>query len=72
VKQEALSLPGFNLTPDFFGLKPEDSVRLHDQLFELVWHGEGRWSWETIYHMPVHIRNFWIRKLNHKLAPQEK
>jgi hypothetical protein len=71
VKQEALSLLGFVLNQDFFGLKPEDQVKLHDELFELVWHGDGRWSWETVYHMPIHLRNFWIRKINHKLVPKE-
>lgn len=69
MKQGALSRPGFVSMQDFFGLKPEDAVQLHDQLFELVWAGAGRWSWETVYHMPIHIRNFWIRKLNHKLVP---
>ncbi len=67
----ALSQLGFVLNLDFFGRNAEDAVQLHDQLFELVWAGEGRWSWETVYHMPIHIRNFWIRKLNHKLAPKE-
>ncbi len=71
MKQEALSLLGFVLNQDFFGLKPEDQVKLHDELFELVWHGDGRWSWETVYHMPIHLRNFWIRKINHKLVPKE-
>jgi hypothetical protein len=28
----------------------------------------GKFDWDTVYHMPIHIRNFWIRKLNHKLA----
>lgn len=68
MKQGALSPPGFNLTQDFFGLKPEDAVKLHDQIFDLVWVGEGRWNWETVYHMPIHIRNFWIRKINHKTS----
>jgi hypothetical protein len=29
---------------------------------------DGRFDWDTVYHMPIFIRNFWIRKLNHKLA----
>jgi len=41
---------------------------LHDQLFEFVWMSGGKFDWDTVYHMPIHIRNFWIRKLNHKLA----
>jgi hypothetical protein len=64
----ALSLLAFDLTPTFFGYKPEDSVELHNQLFEFVWMSGGKFDWDTVYHMPIHIRNFWIRKLNHKLA----
>ena len=64
----ALLLLPFNLTPTFFGYKPEDSVELHNQLFEFVWLSDGKFDWNTVYHMPIHIRNFWIRKLNHKLA----
>jgi hypothetical protein len=29
---------------------------------------DGRFDWDTVYNMPIFIRNFWIRKLNHKLA----
>ena len=57
-------LPGFQLDQTFFGFSPEDRPKLHDTLFELVWAGEGRWDWDTIYHMPIFLRNFWIRKLN--------
>lgn len=64
----ALSLLPFNLTSTFFGYKPEDSVELHNQLFDFVWMSDGKFDWNTVYHMPIHIRNFWIRKLNHKLA----
>jgi hypothetical protein len=28
----------------------------------------GKFDWDTVYNMPIFIRNFWIRKLNHKLA----
>lgn len=64
----ALSLLAFDLTPTFFGYKSEDSVALHDQLFDFVWESGGKFDWDTVYHMPIHIRNFWIRKLNHKIA----
>lgn len=32
--------------------------------------GEGRWDWNTLYNLPVHIRKFWIRKLNKKIEEQ--
>lgn len=61
---EAPSEPGFNLDPIFFGFKPEDRVILHENLFELLQRGEGKWDWNTLYNLPIHIRRFWIRKIN--------
>lgn len=60
-------LPGFNLTQDFFGSNPEYSVQLHDLLFEMVWQSNGRFQWETLYHMPIFLRNFYVKKINQKL-----
>jgi hypothetical protein len=60
----APSSQGFRLEQTFFGFKPEDRVSFHESLFNLVWVGAGRWDWETLYTMPVHIRRFWISKLN--------
>lgn len=66
MKTEAPSQSGFNLDPTFFGFKPEDRVILHENLFELLLRGEGRWDWNTLYNLPVHIRKFWIYKINEK------
>jgi len=71
VKTEAPLLPGFKLAPTFFGFNPSDRPKLHDTIFELIWAGEGRWDWNTIYNMPVFLRNFYIRKLN-KMYDQKK
>jgi hypothetical protein len=59
-----LSSPGFQLAQTFFGFKPEDRVKLHESLFDLIWYGSGRWDWNTLYNMPVYIRRFWISKIN--------
>ena len=48
----------------FFGFKPEDRVQLHDTLFNLLWHGDGKWTWTDIYNLPVYLRRFWISKIN--------
>ena len=61
---EAPSKPCFNLDQTFFGFKPKDRVELHEQLFNILWAGEGRWSWNDLYYMPVFLRNFYIKKLN--------
>ena len=65
---EAPLLPGFKLEPTFFGLKPKDRIRLHENIFNLIWFGEGRWDWDTIYNMPVHIRALWTQKVNEIIA----
>ena len=67
----APSLPGFKLNRTFFGLDAKDRPKLHDSLFNLLWAGEGRWDWHTLYNMPIWMRSFWIRKLN-KMADDRK
>ena len=64
----APSKPGFRLDQTFFGFKPEHQVQLHDQLYELLIAGEGRWDWDTIYNLPLHLRRFWISKINKQRA----
>jgi hypothetical protein len=59
----APSSPGFKLEPIFFGLKPEDRTKIHELIFDLVWIGEGRWDFHTIYHMPIFLREFYIKKI---------
>lgn len=69
VNREALLLPGFQLNQTFFGLNSTHRAQLHDNLFELVWWGEGRWTLSDVYEMSVPMRRFWVRKLNAKLNP---
>jgi len=68
----APSQPGFQSDHNFFGFKPQDRVAMHDNLFNLIWHGEGRWNWNDIYHMPIHIRMLWTRRINKILKDREE
>lgn len=61
---EAPSLLGFRLDQTFFGFKPEHRIDLHNNLFNLLWHGEGRWDWDTLYNMPVFLRKFYVKRVN--------
>ena len=72
VKTEAPSLPGFRLDQTFFGLDVKDRPKIHDLIFDLVWIGEGRWDWNTIYNMPIFLRNFYIKKLNKMTEDRKK
>lgn len=59
-------LPGFSLEQTFFGFSPSDRTQMHSVLFDILWYGEGRWDWNTIYNMPVFLRTFYIDKINKK------
>ncbi len=72
MKTEAPSKPGFVLEQTFFGFSPEDRVSFHENLFNLIWWGEGRWDWDTVYNMPVHIRRFWTRKINKMITEEQE
>ena len=67
----ALSLVAFALEQTFFGFKPKDRVRLHDSLFNLIWWGDGRWDWETVYNMPIFIRERWVNTVNKLIGAKE-
>lgn len=64
MKTEAPSNLGFKLDQTFFGFSPQDRVQLHENIFNLLWHGEGRWDWDTIYNMPIFLRKFYIKRVN--------
>ena len=61
---EAPLLPDFPSGQIFSGFNAQYRVQLHDSLFELVWFGEGRWDWHTLYHMPIFLRKYWTKKIN--------
>lgn len=72
MNQEAPSHLNFNLDQTFFGFSAEDRKQLHASLFDIVWHSEGRFDWDTVYNAPVFLRKFWVNRINEKLAPPAK
>ena len=54
----------FQLDQTFFGFNPADRINLHDALFRLLWFGEGRWDWDTVYNLPIFLRKFYVNKVN--------
>jgi hypothetical protein len=51
----------------FFGLTPTSSKTLRNNVFsqihEIVFHGNGGYSWGEIYNMPIWLRNFTFKKI---------
>ncbi len=64
MKREAPSLPRFKLEQTFFGFRPEDRPRLHENIFNLLWYANGRLSWDDIYNMPIFLRSYYIKRVN--------
>jgi hypothetical protein len=61
---EAPSKHDFNLDQTFFGFKPTDRPILHENIFNMIWHGEGRWTWDDIYELPIFLRRFYSKQIN--------
>ena len=67
----------------FFGLTLDKAAKtriaIFEQIHEICFHGKGGYSWETVYNMPVWLRNFTFKKIqdfykdqNQKLKSQTK
>lgn len=65
-------MPGFNLAQTFFGFRPSDRALLHENLWNLLWWGEGRWDWDTLYNLQIPLRKFWFKKMNQILEMKQK
>ena len=62
---EVVSLSQLGLA--FFGLTlnkvPEVRAGIFSQIHDICFHGQGGYSWETVYSMPVWLRNFTFSKI---------
>jgi len=43
---------------------------LHNRLFDLLWYGDGKWSWTDVYNLPIPLRRLWIANTNKKINPE--
>ena len=64
-------MQGFRLDQTFFGFDASDRVAMHDNIFNIIWWGEGRWSWDDIYYMPVFLRRYWQQRINKIIEDRE-
>ena len=46
-------------------------VKIHDQVFDLVYYGKG-FTHHEVYNMPIYLRLFYMRKINHIFTEQNK
>ncbi len=47
----------------FFGLTSEYKVETHKIIFSLAYFGNGGFTFEQVYNMPIYLRNFYVKYL---------
>jgi hypothetical protein len=66
----------FHYRFSFFGLTQEYRFNLFKQIHEIVFHGRGGYTYETIYSMPIWLRSithrFIIESINQENEAQQK
>ena len=62
----------YQLILPFFGLTAEYRASLFSQIHEIVFHGQGGYDWDTVYNMPIWLRNFTYKKLEEYYKKQEE
>jgi hypothetical protein len=56
----------------FFGLAPEYKLGLHTEIFSLCYHGQGGFTWDEVYNLPIHLRRFYIMEINKVIEKRNK
>ena len=56
----------------FFGLTLSHRFGIFNQIHEIVYHGNGGYSWVEVYNMPIWLRNFTFNKIKDFHEKQNK
>ena len=62
----------FQLLSGFFGLSNEYRIAVFTQIHEIVFHGNGGYTWYDVYNMPIWLRKFTFQKINNYFEEQNK
>ena len=64
----------FRLPSDwtFFGLTPRYKVQVTEQIFDLVFHSKGAFSYTEATNLPIYLRVFYIKRLQKHFKEQKK
>lgn len=62
----------YQLELTFFGLTPEYKKIVLDEIFLLCYHGNGGWTHEEVYNMPIRYRHFYLHKINETIEKQNE
>ena len=48
---------------DFFGLPPEYKLQIHEEIFQLILHSKGGFTFGDAYNLPIYLRSFYLKRL---------
>lgn len=55
----------------FFGLRPDHRPIIHSEIFDLIFFGNGGFTFSDVYEMPIFLRKFYLKKLSVTLEKQQ-
>jgi hypothetical protein len=58
--------------PTFFGLTSKYRTNLFRQIHEIIFHGNGGYDWDTVYNMPIWLRNLTFNLINEHYKKQNQ
>jgi hypothetical protein len=53
-------------------LRPEDKVRVHQEIFHLVYNSNGGFTHDEVYTMPIFLRYFYLKMLIEQKEKENK
>lgn len=57
----------------FFGLKPDDKIKIHDEVFDLSFYSEGGFTWDAVYYeMPISHRKYYLNRIKQYFEEKNK
>lgn len=50
---------------DIYDFRQVDEYKkgVYDEIFSLSYHGNGGWTWDVAYNLPIHLRKYCLRLL---------
>ena len=56
----------------FFGLGTEYKLGLHEEIFSLCYYGNGGFTWDEVYNLPIYLRRFYIKQVTKAIEARNK
>ena len=53
----------YHWPPTFFGLTPKHRPLIHEEIFQLILHSKGGFTFKEVYDLPIYLRTFYLKRL---------